>query len=53
MYALSAMGAASRLVNIESSSDLATWQPLTASATNRLYETIGGGPMFFRARQRP
>ena len=58
MYALTATGAASRVVNIESSSDLATWLPLTsminASGTNRLYEAMQGNPwLYFRARQAP
>jgi hypothetical protein len=54
-YELTVMGAASRVVDIESSSDLVSWQPLTsminASGTNRLFEAIIGSPLFFRARQ--
>lgn len=57
-YALNVSGAASRVVEIESSSDLTNWQPLTtminASGTNRFYETIANNsPLFFRARQAP
>jgi len=55
MYALSAVGAASRVVDIESSSDLVTWQRFTsminASGTNHVFEPIGAGAVFFRANQ--
>jgi hypothetical protein len=57
-YALSVVGAASRVVEIESSSNLKDWQPLTAminaSGTNRLYESFWTNAfLFFRARQLP
>jgi hypothetical protein len=57
-YAVNVYGAASGVVEIESSSNLANWQPLTrminANGTNRLYEAIQDTErIFFRARQAP
>ena len=55
IYTWSAIGAASRVVNIESSGDLVTWQRLTsminASGTNQVFEPIGASGLFFRANQ--
>jgi hypothetical protein len=54
-FVLTASGAATRVVEIETSSDLMNWQPLTlmvnASGTNRLHETFGTSAQVFRARQ--
>src|SRR5207244_1297291 len=54
-YVLTVAGPATRVVDIETSSNLVTWQPLTtminASGTNRLYENVGNSRLFFRARQ--
>ena len=54
-FVLTAAGAATRVVEIETSSDLINWQPLTAmvnaSGTNRLYETFSASAQFFRAKQ--
>jgi hypothetical protein len=53
-FVLTAAGAATRLVEIETSSDLMSWQPLTlmvnASGTNRLYDTFSASARFFRAK---
>jgi hypothetical protein len=54
-YGVTAIGAASRVVDIESSSNLVTWQPFTSminsSRTNRVFETLGDEALFFRAKQ--
>ena len=55
-YRVTAIGAASRVVEIQVSTDLVNWQLLTTminvSGTNRLYESFGtNGLLFFRARQ--
>jgi hypothetical protein len=55
-YVLSANGAASRVLDIESATTLGNWQPLTtmvnASGTNRLHESVGmNSVLFFRAKQ--
>ena len=57
-YALTVKGTATRVVDIESSSNLFSWQPLAtminAGGTNRLYEAIqNSASFFFRARQGP
>ena len=56
-YALTVTGAATRVVDIETSTNLTSWESFTtminASGTNRLYETVGRTPLFFRARQTP
>ncbi len=56
-YELIVTGPATRLYEIESSSDLTTWQPLTTlvnwNGTGRLTEEIQAGRLFFRARLLP
>jgi hypothetical protein len=54
-YVLTVLGPTTRVVEIETSNDLVTWQGLSsminASGTNRLYERIeDSGGLFFRAR---
>ena len=58
-YALTVAGAATRIVEIDVSSDLRTWQPLTtmlnATGMNTLFDVLSPNDqaLFFRARQVP